>query len=343
MSEEDLINTYDPDCEENNYHLPHHLFKALQLKHFRSVCSEVLPGQLYISSYQTAANLEALQKNKITHIINAAADICDSCFPEQITYCNYYLKDTNQEDISLLFYRTLEWIQAAIDSGGCVLVHCREGVSRSATMVIAYLMWRFSLSFDAGHDRIRKARPICNPNAGFTCRLLLLGKKLGVGGGPVQSPTEKSHAESTVLLRVTPYHPKEPFLYLVPVEWPASWPLLDPRFGWVVQQGPTLFFWLGGQVVDCQAVSAAVRQHVRWLETFEKCQCMLTQVSEGQEPVQFWQALGLPNGPPPDRGPLAAARPAFDADYELMCKSAAAAREMPAEESSMDVPASSTQ
>lgn len=32
--------------------------------------------------------------------------------------------------------------QAARSSGGCVLVHCSQGVSRSAALSIGYLMWK---------------------------------------------------------------------------------------------------------------------------------------------------------------------------------------------------------
>ncbi|CAK0911648.1 unnamed protein product, partial [Prorocentrum cordatum] len=81
----------------NNYHMPHHVFKQLQLKHYRQECSEVVPGELYISSYQVASNLESLQRWRITHIVNTAADVCDSCFPDLITYTTYYLKDLRHE------------------------------------------------------------------------------------------------------------------------------------------------------------------------------------------------------------------------------------------------------
>jgi len=141
MSEEELINSYDPENEENNYHLPNHLIKHLQLKQHRGVCSEVIPKTLYISGYQVAGDAELLRKHQITHIVNTAADVCENRLPEELTYLTYYLKDTNHEDISIVFYRTMEWIHNAITSGARVLVHCREGVSRSATIILAYLIW----------------------------------------------------------------------------------------------------------------------------------------------------------------------------------------------------------
>mmetsp|Transcript_76048 Transcript_76048/g.211346 ORF Transcript_76048/g.211346 Transcript_76048/m.211346 type:complete len:769 (-) Transcript_76048:21-2327(-) len=318
MSEEELINSYDPENEENNYHLPHHLYKQLQLKQYRNACSEIVEKAVYLSSYQVASNLECLRKHRITHIVNTAADICDNCFPDQFQYLTYYLKDTNYEEISLLFYRTFDWIQNAISRSGCVLVHCKEGVSRSSTMVLAYLMWRFSISFETAHERVRKVRPICNPNTGFTCQLLLLGKKLGLSGQRAQATPV---ADRISIYRVGPHNPKEPFLLLLPfdISDPTVRPLFDPRFGWVVSRGEQLVLWLGSQVPDREATKAAVAQHARWLEKFERCQCTLVVCSEGAEAPELWHALGV-QAPLADDDcqALAAPRQCFNGDFEVL-------------------------
>lgn len=313
MSEEELINSYDPDNEENNYHLPPNLYKQLQLQQYRQVCSEVIPGALFIAGYQVASDLDYLGRLRISHIVNTAADICENCFPDHFQYLTYYLKDSNNEEMSLLFYRTLKWIDDALQKGGRVLVHCREGISRSSTMVIAYLMWRFAWSFDSAFEHIRKVRPICNPNTGFTCQLLMLGKKLGVGGaGNVQagSATDK-------LYRVGPYHPREPFLLLIPqIELPAG-PTLDPRFAWAIQCQQQFILWIGSLVTDVEACRAAVQQHLCWEEYFERRQYSLEEVHDGREPPQFWQMLGL-QGPPIDRSNIVALRPELDGDAETL-------------------------
>jgi len=314
MSEEDLVNSYDPNNEENNYHLPNHLYKQLKLNHFRKELSEVIPGKLFISSFQVAADLERLKEERITHIVNTAGDICESRFPDHFKYTTYYLKDANSEDISLLFYKTLEWIDTAVEAEGRVLVHCREGVSRSATMIIAYLMWKFDLSFDAAHERIRKVRPICNPNTGFTCQLLLLGKRLNAG----KLSPEEAPPSTPSLLRIAPYHPKEPFLIAAPTEMAASGPILDPRFGYVIQQGSSLVLWMGSKIPERKPVSAAVAQYAKWLEMFEHNICSVQVVEEGSESADLWQALGrgAPEDPPE---PLVAPKAAFDGDFSLLC------------------------
>eukprot|EP00929_Paragymnodinium_shiwhaense_P109498 TRINITY_DN75964_c0_g1_i1.p1 TRINITY_DN75964_c0_g1~~TRINITY_DN75964_c0_g1_i1.p1 ORF type:complete len:791 (+),score=110.12 TRINITY_DN75964_c0_g1_i1:145-2517(+) len=316
MSEEALISTYDPDNEENNLHLPNELCKKLQLKQYRPVASEIIDKSLYLGSYQVACDLELLRRHQITHIVNTAGDVCESHFPDTFTYLTYFLKDTNNEDIQLLFYRTLDFIHSATSQGGRVLVHCREGVSRSSTMILAYLMWRFRIPFEAAHERARKIRPICNPNTGFTCQLLLLGKKLGITGNA--NPV----SDKPLLFRVAPHDPRAPYLLLCPTEI-TSLPLFDPRFGWVVQCGNQLVLWLGSQVPDREATRVAVEQHVRWLETFERRCCSLLVCHEGAEPPELWHALDITV--PAEDAKLAASRPSYDEDFETLKSVAATA------------------
>jgi protein-tyrosine phosphatase len=311
--EPDAVSRLDDLTGEDKRHMlrPSEL-KQMELKKYTEQCSEIVPKQIYISSFTVANDLALLQRNEVTHILNLAADICENRFPDKFIYATYYVKDSSGEDISMLFYRTLEWIQAALHAGGRVLVHCKEGVSRSATMVIAYLMWTNHLSFKEAHEIVRRVRPICNPNPGFTFHLLELGKKLGTGtpGRPIGGP-------QVLLSRVRPHHPKNPFLLLEPQK-PQPPPLFDPRFGWVVRCDKQLVLWLGSQVPDVEAVQATVLQHAQFFETFEKNKYNVTIVQEGQETPVLWQALGLPavqKGKPAPA--LAAVRPAFDADYEV--------------------------
>lgn len=52
-----------------------------------------------------------------------------------------------------------------------VLVHCNAGVSRSASVVIAYLILYQKLSFEDAFESVRKARPCIRPNSGFMVQL----------------------------------------------------------------------------------------------------------------------------------------------------------------------------
>jgi len=57
------------------------------------------------------------------------------------------------------------------ESGGKVLVHCRAGISRSATVCIAYLMYAARASLDDAHDYLKRCRPLVSPNLNFMRQL----------------------------------------------------------------------------------------------------------------------------------------------------------------------------
>ena len=52
------------------------------------------------------------------------------------------------------------------------------GASRSATIVIAYLMWTNKWKFDKALDFVTKKRPIVCPNDGFQSQLKIFEKLL---------------------------------------------------------------------------------------------------------------------------------------------------------------------
>ena len=46
------------------------------------------------------------------------------------------------------FHRTTDYIDRAVTGGGLVVVNCYMGLSRSASVVIAYLMTKHNMSLD---------------------------------------------------------------------------------------------------------------------------------------------------------------------------------------------------
>lgn len=75
-----------------------------------------------------------------------------------------------------------EPIAAFIDRGrasGGVLVHCYAGVSRSATLVAAYLILRRGMTLQEALDTLRAARPTVQPNPGFLAQLRALEMRAG--------------------------------------------------------------------------------------------------------------------------------------------------------------------
>ncbi len=52
-----------------------------------------------------------------------------------------------------------------------MLVHCAQGMSRSVSILAAYLMWKEHISTDTALEAIKSARPCSNPNEGFVAQL----------------------------------------------------------------------------------------------------------------------------------------------------------------------------
>lgn len=167
-------------------------------KEFRRICSEVIPNQLYVSGWLIAEDWTELSSRGITHVINTASSVSKCPFPERIYYLPLSIEDSKSEDIQSYFYICIDFIESAISSGGRVLVHCMEGVSRSCSIVIAYLMWKRGLTYKESHSLVQLARPICQPNTGFICQILDFQKVLSVNSSKQMSRTFRMQAKELV-------------------------------------------------------------------------------------------------------------------------------------------------
>ncbi|KAL3044879.1 hypothetical protein OYC64_013201 [Pagothenia borchgrevinki] len=125
---------------------------------------------LYLGSEWNAANFEELQKNNVGYILNVTREI-DNFFPESFTYMNIRVYDVEASDLLPHWTDTFNFINTARDSGQAVLVHCKMGVSRSASTVMAYAMKEHRWSLEMALDYVRDRRSIAKPNEGFTRQL----------------------------------------------------------------------------------------------------------------------------------------------------------------------------
>ncbi|KAM3867214.1 protein phosphatase Slingshot homolog 3 [Diretmus argenteus] len=125
---------------------------------------------LYLGSEWNAANFEELQKNNVGYILNVTREI-DNFFPESFTYMNIRVYDVEASDLLFHWTDTYNFLNTARKSGQAVLVHCKMGVSRSASTVIAFLMKQQRWALEVALSYVRDRRHIIKPNEGFMKQL----------------------------------------------------------------------------------------------------------------------------------------------------------------------------
>jgi protein-tyrosine phosphatase len=94
---------------------------------------------VYMGDIRAAANLHLLKQYGITHILQVLAGL-NPCFPADFKYKVVPVLDVPWENISKHFQASIKFIKSVVEMGGNVFVHCYGGVSRSATVVLAYLI-----------------------------------------------------------------------------------------------------------------------------------------------------------------------------------------------------------
>ena len=141
---------------------------------------------LYISDIFGAQNVGWIQNTRFTGIIDLSNSPTAVKFAKQIQVMKIAVDDNAHANIHIYFKKCFEFISNHLEGGdehynktndtkrktpGKVLVFCRAGISRSATIVIYYLMKAFSLNVDDAIAFLKKRRPQIQPNNGFIKQL----------------------------------------------------------------------------------------------------------------------------------------------------------------------------
>ncbi|KAI0794496.1 protein-tyrosine phosphatase-like protein, partial [Fomes fomentarius] len=134
--------------------------------------SQVLP-HLWLSGLYTAVNEEQLAALGVTHIVSVLEQ--KPSYPRslpKLKTLHVPLPDVDDADILHYLNKTTDFIRRALeDKRNTVLVHCAMGISRSATVVCAYLIATHALSPAHALDFLISKREIVCPNLGFRRQL----------------------------------------------------------------------------------------------------------------------------------------------------------------------------
>ena len=181
----------------------------------RDAITEVKPDSLYLTNWRGGCDKVALAKLKVTHIAAIGDEFLEDEM-EGITYYKQNIEDNEAEASKMggSLRDAASFISSAIKGGNRVLVHCAAGASRSATVVLAYLVLHEKTSLRDAFGELWRKRPCTWPNDGFMGALISLEKEAGGSGtielaeyvawGDYQGPEEGEEAPLPlpVLLRL---------------------------------------------------------------------------------------------------------------------------------------------
>ena len=131
---------------------------------------------LYLGSLETACDEKGLKENGVTHIVTAIYKVQPQFPDSDFEYHMVPVIDIPEAEICKYFDKCFDFIDDAIKNGKTVLVHCAFGVSRSSTLVCAYLIKKHNLTVSQAVHLIQSKRPKADPNAGFLKQLIEISK-----------------------------------------------------------------------------------------------------------------------------------------------------------------------
>ncbi|CAJ1374649.1 unnamed protein product, partial [Effrenium voratum] len=153
--------------------------------HMTAHSSEILPW-LFLGGKRNLDNdVELTVRTGITHVLNLANDVTPindvvtdvTAYNKErglpFVYKKMSLGDTADQDILSVLEEALSFIQEAHEANveHHVLVNCAQGVSRSASVVIAYLMKHQRMSLRDAYFHVRERRSIADPRKEFVDQL----------------------------------------------------------------------------------------------------------------------------------------------------------------------------
>jgi protein-tyrosine phosphatase len=137
--------------------------------------TDIVPQFLYLGSFYDATDKAIMTELGFTHVIDATSEHMSAQTSQELglNYLHIPVWDMEGVNIAEHFPSVLSFIHAAKDRNGKILVHCRAGISRSATLVLAYLM-HAGLVQNLKHalELVIDQRPYIMPNPSFRTQLL---------------------------------------------------------------------------------------------------------------------------------------------------------------------------
>lgn len=119
-----------------------------------------ITNNIWLGNYKSGYDYNFLKNNNIKYVINVTPDY-NKKFKE-INYIDIPIKNKIEYSDILKSYiqPSFLFIDNAVNNNYNVLIYCKRGHKRSATILVYYLTKKYNLSIDNAKNYIRNLRPL---------------------------------------------------------------------------------------------------------------------------------------------------------------------------------------
>jgi hypothetical protein len=148
-------------------------------RHIHVKWNNIFPSKINDNLY--LAGINGVIYNDVYDIlgIGAIMTIGRDLKPSVPSGMKHRILSIDDEVTTILEFDIIDEINDIISRGIKCIVHCQKGMSRSASIVIAYIMKYHNMSYYDAHHYVKSKRDCINPNPGFRKQLMEFEKKLG--------------------------------------------------------------------------------------------------------------------------------------------------------------------
>lgn len=140
---------------------------------FMHVACNVLDDFLFLGSARSLRRSNLVKEKAISLVINATVDVPHPDHESSEIECvRIPVEDKPDAILSVYFDVVSDKIEEARISGKSVLVHCNAGISRSPTLVVAYLMKHKMMTLSDAYSHVKSRRLFVQPKPGFWKQLM---------------------------------------------------------------------------------------------------------------------------------------------------------------------------
>lgn len=150
-----------------------YLYQTTLISHKNNGYISKIVDYLYLGDYESSQNNDLLQTNKITFIINLSnAEIYNKY--NNIQYIDIHIEDDRTRDIKQYFMICIDIIKECVNNNKNILIHCMNGVSRSVSIIISYLIYsKYTLKEALKYITTIRDNQYTHPNIGFFKQLMV--------------------------------------------------------------------------------------------------------------------------------------------------------------------------